>query len=77
MNSFKFASSFQKYVIFPEESILCYCEPPDYCPDGTGTCVLSPGSQCFSSIEEDADGEEPFRTYGCLPPEESSDMQVT
>ncbi|CAH0389812.1 unnamed protein product [Bemisia tabaci] len=58
-----------------EESILCYCEPPDYCPDGTGTCVLSPGSQCFSSIEEDADGEEPFRTYGCLPPEESSDMQ--
>nr|XP_018903858.1 PREDICTED: bone morphogenetic protein receptor type-1B-like isoform X1 [Bemisia tabaci] len=59
--------------------VTCYCEDhdcPHYVPgtEMNGTCILPLGAQCFSSIEETSD-EEPIRRFGCLPPDESSDMQ--
>lgn len=77
-----FYHQYHSFVVIPDEPIpvTCYCEDhdcPHYVPgtEMNGTCILPLGAQCFSSIEETSD-EEPIRRFGCLPPDESSDMQV-
>lgn len=60
-------------------TITCYCD--GNCPNNVqnGTCILKPGGQCFSQVEEylDAESEEYIteESFGCLAPEENSFMQ--
>lgn len=57
---------------FPEKMLTCYCDGS--CPDNVqnGTCKVSAGGQCFSSVKEIVemvDGEEQAvleYTFGCL-----------
>lgn len=58
----------------------CYCE--GHCPDHqkNGTCEVKAGGLCFASSEPVynpvTDAEEREVTYGCLPANEGSHMQV-
>lgn len=45
---------------------MCYCT---VCPEDVfnDTCELKPGGQCFTGIEQEADGSIAW-SYGCLTP---------
>ena len=61
--------------------LRCYCSGD--CPDNklNGTCFAKPNSKCFAAVEEvfdaDTNSFEKEFSYGCLPPEEATLMQVS
>ena len=56
------------------DGIICHCSD---CQEfnGNTTCLLKSEGKCFSSVELDHDGAEMY-SFGCLPPDEGTILQV-
>jgi len=65
-------------ICYTGSGLECYCDP---CPEHAtnNTCTLQPESKCYAAVtvEDFEDVRLEKKTWGCLPPEESSLMQVS
>lgn len=57
---------------------MCYCDPCEEFNDNH-TCVLKPESKCFAAVQLVYENDQRIEvwSYGCLPPQEQTILQVS